>query len=146
MNELKAKLKALASNIKFLISAGGGVLIVLLFLVIPQLSVYSYGVSVFDLMKYANAFGVMLILGIIILPLVNAVLIFINKKIMCVFSWITLGLIVTFGLYAGVDSYAGVSFGWFNTLILGIAWAICQQMLNGEDASLDNNQQNKTTI
>lgn len=102
MDELKKKLLALDPKQKFLLTAGGGILVAVLYLILPQVSVLGFA-SVMGIKCFTADSSLLLImsLAIVILPIVSACMINSKKVVTPLFAYITTGVFLLFGILLG---------------------------------------------
>ena len=136
MDELKKKLLALDPKQKFIVTAGGGILVAVLYLILPQVSVLGFA-SVMGIKCFTPDSSLLLImsLAIVILPIVSACMINAKKVVTPLFAYITTGVFLLFGILLGT-TFLSLAFGWWLTLIVAIAWCVVCALLKGEEAKM----------
>lgn len=136
MNELKAKLTALNPKNKFLLTAGLGILVTILYLLLPQFSFLGLAGAT-GIQCFTGKSSLLLItsLVMVVLPIVSACLLYTNKSVNPIFAYITTGVYFLFGLILG-STYLSPAFGWWLTLIVAIAWCVICTLLKGEKAEM----------
>ncbi len=136
MDELKKKLLALDPKQKFLITAGGGILVAVLYLILPQVSVFGLA-SVMGIKCFTADSALLLVmsLAIVVLPIVSACMIYSKKAVIPLFAYITTGVFLLFGILLG-STFLTLAIGWWLTLIVAIAWCIVSALLKGEEAQM----------
>lgn len=136
MDEFKQKLLALDPKQKFLITAGGGILVAVLYLLLPQVSIFGLA-SVMGIKCFTADSALLLImsLAIVVLPLVSAYMIYSKKVVTPLYAYITTGVFLLFGIILG-STILSLAIGWWITFIVIIAWCIVSSMLKGEEAKM----------
>ncbi len=136
MDDLKIKLLALDPKQKFLLTAGGGILVMLLYLILPQVSVNFFFVSgsINGAQCFTGESALLLItsLAMVILPILSAYLTYAKKSVNPLLAYILTGLYLLFGLILG--SGATPAAGWWITLVISIAWCVVSGILKDTEA------------
>lgn len=136
MNELKAKLTALDPKKKFLLTAGLGILVCILYLILPQFSLWGIaGASGIQCFTGESSLLLITSLVMLVLPIVSACIQYTSKKVNPIFAYITTGVYFLFGLILG-STFLSLAFGWWLTLIVAIAWCVVCTLLKGEKVEM----------
>ncbi len=135
MDELKNKLLALEPNVKLLIVAGGALLVMLLYLVLPQLS------SGYEAYNGARCFSfdtaqILMSLVMVILPILTACMTYSGRVVNPLWAYVTTGLYLLFGLINGTSFWISLASGWWITFIVAAVWTVVCALLKGSEVKI----------
>ena len=135
MDELKKKLLALDPKQKLLIVAGGALLVMLLYLVLPQLSLGDY-----KSFNGAQCFGgtsapLIMSLVMLALPLLTAYMTYANRVVNPLWAYITTGLYFLLGLFSS-SFLLSLASGWWITFVVAAVWTVACALLKGSEVKM----------
>ena len=135
MDELKKKLLALEPNVKLLIVAGGALLVMVFYLVLPQLSAGYRSANGAQCFSFFTP-QILMSLVMIILPVLTACMTYSGRVVNPLWAYVTTGLYLLFGLINGTSIWFSLASGWWITFIVAAVWTVACALLKGSEVKM----------